>query len=102
MGPLPAEVAVPLVAARIEQRRELPRLRLQAGDVRSLERIAVKAAKGEVAGHGRPLVLSGDDVVDLERAVVVFLRHAAVFAAGTGPQPDLPDKCCVHERLRTW
>ena len=35
--------------------------------VRFLRGIAIPTGQGEVAGHGFPAVLLGDDVVDLER-----------------------------------
>ena len=63
----------------------------------SLETIAVKAGEREIPNLSRPTVLAGDDVIDLERKPVMWVRDAAVLAPIPGPSPDLLDEKRVHE-----
>ena len=81
-GTIPAKVTLPLVTAGIEETCQPPAvLRIEAGDVGTLEGIAVKAAQREVRWVGFATVLAGDDVVDLEGEEGVLLRQLTVFAA---------------------
>jgi hypothetical protein len=66
---MPAEMAFPLVASRIEQRdkfrsRPVP---LQAGYVRPFVSVAVQASVREVAQESATAVLLRDDVFDFKR-----------------------------------
>src|SRR3954449_10161090 len=47
-GPLPAEMAVPLVPAWVEELGELPADGVEPGDVRPLVAVAVQAGQGKV------------------------------------------------------
>lgn len=64
-------------------------------------RNAPEAAKREVARGRRAVMLSGDDVVDLEGRVADILRQLAVLATDPGPLPNQPQKRfinCGHSR----
>src|SRR5215467_13780167 len=55
------------------------------------------AGQGEVRGLVAPLVLLGDDVIDLVAELHGRLRDPAVFAPRPGPPPDSPRAIFRHE-----
>ncbi len=62
---------------------------VQSSNVRTLEAIAVKASECEVLDRGRPFVLAGDDVIDLEGKTVLRMRYVAVLATIPGTVPNV-------------
>jgi hypothetical protein len=89
----------PFLAARIEQRGDPSGSRIDAGDVRSFECVAMEAGKSEVIRGRRPAVLAGNDVVDLERVVIAILGKAAIFAAPPGALPNQLNAGWIHGRV---
>jgi hypothetical protein len=63
----------PLVAARVEERDDLFRDHINSRYICSFMIIAREASQTEVSGPGRAVVLLGDDMVDFEGKVEVFL-----------------------------
>ena len=96
--PFPAKVAVPLVAAGIEEPSAFASLGIDACKIRAFTVVVGEAGQREVAGRGLARVLFSDDVIDLEREFVVGLRHPAVFTAAVGELPNQLDKSDVHGR----
>jgi len=70
LGPVPDKVFRPRIAPRIEQTNDGPAIRIDSGDVRTLEAVAMYAGEGEILKSGCAPVLPGDDVVNLERCRV--------------------------------
>jgi hypothetical protein len=88
VGTLPAEMLRPFVTTGVEQGCDLARLRVDAGQIRPLERITIVTAQAKIAGDGRPDVLPSHDVVNLEGGVVGRLGYPTVFAATVCTLPD--------------
>src|SRR4051794_26662579 len=83
----------PFVAAGMEKRRELPGLPVAAADVGAFRRVAPEATQGQVPRDGRPFMFPGNDVIDLERPLLVeFLRELAVLAPAARAPPDQPSQ----------
>jgi hypothetical protein len=66
-GTIPAKMAFPFAAPRLEQFGRFLRVWIDPRDVRTFMVVVVQASKREVAKHGGAAVLLGDDVVDRER-----------------------------------
>ena len=91
VGAIPAEVPLPLVPSRVEELGELPRQRVDPGDVRPLVKVVVEAGEGQVAQRRATAVLAGDDLVDREwDRGILRLGHPAVFAGVAGPLSHRP------------
>ncbi len=74
--------------ARVEEPRELPRPRVDTGQVRPFMEVVLVAAESQVAGVISTLVLLGDDMLDVKREEgIVVLVQPAVFAAPIGSSP---------------
>ena len=95
-GSLVAEVVLPFVAAGMEELGQLPRERIDAGDVRPLEAITIPTCVCEVRGDRAAAVFAGDDVVGLKGDVGCFLRQAAVFASAQSPVADMMGQVGGH------
>ncbi len=74
----------------------MPRSRIQARNIGPFESIAMKAGERQIAGDRQPSVLASDDMVDLKGRAVLRMRDPAVFAAASGPLPNLLDQRLVH------
>ena len=81
----------------MEQANQFAQLRIEPRDVGTLESIAVQAGEREIFDRGRPAVLAGNNVIDLERNPVPRVRNAAELAAIPRPFPDFLDEERVHE-----
>lgn len=81
MRALQPEVRGPLLAARVEERREDAALRVERAEVSPLVRVAVWAGKSQVVRLCRPIVLLADDVLDLEGEEGGLLGVVAILAA---------------------
>jgi hypothetical protein len=95
-GTVPAEMPAPFVTAGIKEADDLSGARVDTRDVRSFGAVAEKAGQGQIARDGRPAMLAGNDVIDLEGEHAVVLVKLAVFAALMGTLPNEPDKCFFH------
>ena len=94
--PIPAQVAAPTVPTRIEERRQLLRPSVTAGNIRPLIRIAMEATQSQVPRYCGAVMLYGDHVIDLEWRRIISLRHQAVFAAAFGTTSHQFDERLVH------
>jgi hypothetical protein len=56
----------PAIPARVKELDNLLRLRINASQIRSLERVAAFTSKSEILGLVAPAVLSGADMLDLK------------------------------------
>ena len=99
--PVPLEVLGPAVNSRIEERDQFIRFGIVGRLITALEGIAREAAPAEVRQLGRPVVLLGPDVVELEGSNVEFLRHAAVLADVACPLPHLIANRLRHDSVGT-
>lgn len=61
--------------------------------------VAGEAGQAQIAGTGRAAMLAGDDVVDLEMQLVLFVVYLAVFAAAAGSLPNQFYQLSVHTCL---
>ncbi len=86
--PIPSKMARPLVASRIEKRDNFSRHGVDTSDVRPFVTVARKTAKAKVARLCHTFVIFCDDVVDLKRNSLVFLRDLAVLATVPGSPPN--------------
>jgi hypothetical protein len=59
--------------------------------------IAFWATEGQVIGAGRAAVLLGDDVINLERPLMVILRQLAVFASACSAGANQFFQCAIHQ-----
>lgn len=84
---IPAKMPVPAMAARIEQFDDLSSLWINTRYVRAFMVVAGEAGQAQIAGTGRAAMLAGDDVVDLEMQLVLFVVYLAVFAAAARATP---------------
>ncbi len=85
--PTPSKMAQPLVASRIEKRDDSSRFGIDTSDVRPFVTVARKTAKAKVARRCLTFVIFRNDVVDLKRNSLVFLRDLAVLATVSGSPP---------------
>ncbi|MFA6544001.1 MAG: hypothetical protein WCS99_06225 [Limisphaerales bacterium] len=87
----------PLVPARMEERRELPGIRVNARQVWAFVEVAVDAGPRKVVGIVAAAMLPGDDVFDMEilrRERMV--RQAAVFTTPTRALSHEIPSCASH------
>ena len=85
VGSIPAKMARPFVPSRVEKLRELLGSRVEPGDVRPLVAVVMQAGKGEIAEHGGPSVLVGNDMINWKwDGRVERLGHVAIFAGMAG------------------
>ena len=80
----------------MEQPSQIPRDRVNAGDVRAFVQIATSAAQGEIIFGGAAAVLPGDDVVEDVPHPRRILRQEAVFASAKSAEPDLTVESVLH------
>lgn len=97
VGASPAKMPMPLMAPRVEEPRELARPWVNAGDVRALVAVVVEAGEGQITAERGAVMLDGDDVVDLERRIVVILGNVAVFATAIRTMTNELDQRGVHD-----
>jgi hypothetical protein len=90
--PLPFEVIVPLVLARMEQSLNFVRLGINTGQIWPFMVVAGKAAPREILCSRLAVVDQSPDVIDLETRHVKILRHLAILATIVGSLNDLPTK----------
>lgn len=96
LGAIPLEMLVPIVRSGMEKSRDLSVIGVQTRDVWSLGIVAGKARKRQVVGLGGSAMLSRNDMINLERQVVIDLRNPAVFARLLRPLPNQSLGCCIH------
>src|SRR3954447_8113289 len=77
----------PFVTARVEQRNDFSRLRIDPGDIWPLVTVARKTGKTKITCLGATLVMLGNDVIHLESEIVIGLGKLAVFATPASPPP---------------
>jgi hypothetical protein len=85
--PIPSKMARPLVASRIEKRDDFSCLGVDTSDVWPFVTVARKTAEAKVARLCHTFVIFCDDVVDLKRNSLVFLRDLAILATVSGSPP---------------
>ena len=95
-GTVPLEVPLPVLTARIEEADDIAGLRIDAGQIRSLVKIAWHARVRAVFMNIRTVVDLRNDVIELERQVVMYLGHLAVFAAMVRACADQVGGSSVH------
>jgi hypothetical protein len=88
VGLLPPKMAVPLVASWVKESDDLIALGVDPCRICPLKRVTMVTRQGQVLGGGGAAVAFGDDMVDLERDVVVILSHPAILALGACPAPN--------------
>lgn len=84
-GSVEGKMIRPLFTARVEQRRHLARVGINAAKVRAFLVIALRAGEREIRRVIRAAMLPGDDVFDVKTEGGSGLRETAVFAALSGP-----------------
>ena len=92
--PLPAEVILPSILARVKQSHNLSVGGINSRQVRSLVLVTSHASQREVCLDGRPAMLSRDDMLDLKRRQC----NPSVFAPLTGSPTDKFCQRLVHAR----
>ena len=96
LGTIPSEVFRPVVSAWMEQTNNLAGVWIDPCDVGPLETIAMDASKREILVIRCAAMLTGDDVIDLERGRVELGRQLAVFASGIGSLPSPADELRIQ------
>jgi hypothetical protein len=96
MSAVKVKMLVPEIGSRMEQANEFPGLRIQPGDVRTFETIAMEASECKIFAYCCPSVLAGDDVIDLKRESVVRMWDSTVFTPISCSFPNLPKQLLVH------
>ena len=71
---LPLEMLFPIVMTRVEQAHHLAAVAIDARHVRPLVVVTGKTGQSEIVRVVGTAVLSGDDVIDLKREQIEFLR----------------------------
>lgn len=96
-----AEMLRPWISLWMEQRRNLAGVGIDAGEVRSLERVTTIAGQAEIFQRIVHTMLRSEDVLDVEgNKRRRRLRHTAILALFARALPDKPAGCGVHARLR--
>jgi hypothetical protein len=80
-GPVPAKVAVPLVATRVEERRQAFADRIQAGNIRSLMVVARETRENQITCDCSASMHLRDRVINLVSETVELLWNLAVFSS---------------------
>jgi hypothetical protein len=91
----------PNIASGMEQANDFAAIGINAGEVRTLEAVAIAARQGEVIDSGGSTVLARNNVINLERRWVTCRRQLAILTACSGPLPNLADEICV-QFSRLW
>jgi hypothetical protein len=98
VGSLPAKMAIPLVPTGIEERSELLRDGVKAGDVRPLVIVARETSEDQVARAGCSSVFLRNHVIDFVSKPIVILMNLTVFASGKGPLPNQVFQLSIHDQ----
>jgi hypothetical protein len=85
----------PALTPRIKQRDNLPRHRIDAGQVRAFAEIATMTGKGQIAGIIAATMLAGYYVLDVVLKRATFLRKETILATVSGSTSDE----CPRRRL---
>ncbi len=96
-GAMPAEMAFPILSARIEKADDISRLWIDAGEIRALVQVAWNASVGAILVSVRTAMDPSDDMVELKRQVIMLLRHLAIFAAMMRALTDQGSGSSIHE-----
>ena len=78
----------PFVFPRVEKCRHKSGVRVDARQIGAFLQIAVPAGERQIVKLVRPAVLSGNDVLDVERTAVSRLRQMAILATIAGASAD--------------
>ena len=98
----PLKVLMPRVSPWVEQWDHLAGHGIDAGDVRTLVRVAAITAQTEVVRSGLAAVLLRDDVVDREGVKrVLFLMNQSILAATSSSLADEPAQARIHQIVET-
>ena len=98
---LPAEVPVPLLRARVEQRIQLAAE--SSGQIWPLGPIAFRARPTKRVRVVLPAVLLGDHMLDMEgEEIVIVFVQAAVLTAAARPLPDEGPERGIHQSPWEW
>ena len=92
------KVLIPLVLPRMKQPDECAAFRVKPAQVRPLVGIAVVTGQSEVSIVVTFATLTSDDMFDvISEERLGLLRHAAVFAATTGPVANKLPEPLIHQ-----
>jgi hypothetical protein len=94
------EVIGPLIASRMKEADNLPRLGINPGQIRTLTEITAVARERQVIGIVGSAVLLRDDVLDVMPQFAMCLAQAAVFAPLASPAADEVPRGRVHLLLK--
>jgi hypothetical protein len=86
----------PTILARIEQTRNASSLPINPAQVRSLAKVASRAAVCQVLKSRWSAMLFRNHVIGVKVLVNVCLGHLAILAAAIGPLHDLFSKSGLH------
>ncbi len=92
----------PGILTRIEQVNARFSVRVDARDVCSFVKVALRAGPGQIAYLVTATVDARDNVVDVEWQAVERFREPAVFAAFTGPLSHKLSRPGVHRLIGGW
>ena len=95
----PPEVILPSILPRMKQPGQFPGVRIDAREIRSLDRVASAAGQRQVLPVVRPSVLLRDDVLDVERRLLlVLLPQPAILCRGRQYSQRFPARCLTLRR----
>ncbi len=95
-GAIPSEVALPVLAPRIEEADNLADLGINAGEICTLVKVAWNTGVRSIIRTIRTVMDLGDDVIKLKRQVVMLLGHLAIFAAMVRASANQICGCSIH------
>ena len=79
------EVQPPFIMPRMEEARDLSRIRINPGKIGALVAIALRAGESQIFQIIGAAMLTGDDVVDMKSQGGMSLRQPTVFTAFASP-----------------
>jgi formylglycine-generating enzyme required for sulfatase activity len=98
VGTVPGKVRVPVVAARVKERRQRARFGIMAGDVDGLERVAAETTDAQILGGGGAVMVLRADMIDGKREWIEPGWHPAIFAQAAGACPHKLAKFAADDR----
>ena len=94
---LKGKVHVPVVIARIEERRHCSIFGIDPGEIRPFMQISVTTRQCQVLRVVSPTVLEGQDMLDVKPKVrIIVLMDSTVFAAIARSSPDEITRRGIH------
>jgi hypothetical protein len=92
---VPFEVILPIVCPGIEKANYFTAFRINAGNVRPLEIVAIKARVSQVGDFCLATVFLGDYVIKLKRCVRKYFGKSAILASTFGSSPNNRFRCSI-------